>query len=71
MLRMLRIPFPLFADGMIGLGDKPVFIQLLEAVFGHSNRVATAKWKMCKIEYKDCDFSQYCIEYQVIAANHD
>jgi hypothetical protein len=33
-------------DGTIGLEDLPAFIQLLEAAFGDSDRVATAERKM-------------------------
>jgi len=37
-------------DGMIGLGDLPAFLQLLEAKFGDPDPVATAKRKMREIK---------------------
>jgi len=56
---------------MIGLEDLPAFIQLLEAAFGDPDRVATAERKMREIKQKNCKFSQYYAEFQVIAADLD
>jgi len=58
-------------DGTIGLGDLPAFIQLLEAAFGDPDRLATAERKMREIKQKNCQFSQYYAEFQVIAADLD
>jgi len=58
-------------DGTIGLEDLPAFIQLLEAAFGDSDRVATAEHKMREIKQKNREFSQYYAEFQDIAANLD
>jgi len=43
---------------MIGLGDRPAFLQLLEAAVGNSNRVATAKPKMGEVKPKNGEFSE-------------
>jgi len=62
--------FPHFReDGTIGLEDLPAFIQLLEAAFGDPDRVATAEQKMRDIKQKNCEFSEYYAEFQVIAAD--
>ena len=58
-------------DGTIGLEDLPAFIQLLEAAFGDPDRVATAERNMREIKQKNCEFSQYYAEFEVIAANLD
>jgi hypothetical protein len=56
---------------MIGLEDLSAFMQLLEASFGDSNRVCTAEQQLWEIKQKNCDFSQYYAEFQVIAADLD
>jgi hypothetical protein len=58
-------------DGTIGLEDLPASIQLLEAAFGDSDRVATAERKMLEITQKHPEFSWYHAEFQVIAADLD
>jgi len=58
-------------DRTIGLEDLPALIQLLEAAFGDPDRVATAERKMREIKQKNCEFSQYYAEFQVIAADLD
>jgi hypothetical protein len=47
------------------------FIQLLEALFGDPDRVATTQQKLREIEQKNREFSHYCAEFEVIAANLD
>jgi hypothetical protein len=58
-------------DGMIGLEDLPVCIQLLEADFGDSDWIATVKRKMREIKQQNREFSLYYAEFQVIAADLD
>jgi len=58
-------------DGKIGLEDLPALIQLLEAAFGDPDRIATAERKMWEIKQKNCEFSQYYAEFQVIATDLD
>jgi hypothetical protein len=58
-------------DGTIGLEDLPVFLRLLEAAFEDPDRVAIAERKMREIKQKNCEFSQYYAEFQVIAADLD
>jgi len=58
-------------NGEIGLEVLQGFIQLLEAVFGDPDRVATAEGKMRDIKQKNPEFSQYYAEIQVIAAELD
>jgi len=58
-------------DRTIGLGDLPAYIELQEAAFGVPDRVATTEQKMWQIKQKNCEFSQYYAECQVIAADLD
>jgi hypothetical protein len=58
-------------DRTIGLENLPAFVQLLEAAFGDPDRVAMAERKMKDITQRNCEFSQYYAEFQVIAADLD
>jgi len=58
-------------DGEIGLEDQPAFVQLLEAALGDPDRVATAERNIREIKQKNCKFSQYYAEFQVIVADLD
>jgi hypothetical protein len=55
--------------GEVGLEDLPGFIQLLEAAFGDSDRVATAERNLKEIIQKNREFSLYYAEFQVLAAH--
>jgi hypothetical protein len=56
-------------NGEVGLEGLPAFLQLLEAAFGHPDRVATAERNMLEIIQKNQEFSQYYAEFQVIGAD--
>jgi len=62
---------PVREDVDIGLRDLPALIELLEATFGDSDRVATAERKIREITPKKLEFSQYNAEFHVIAADLD
>jgi hypothetical protein len=56
---------------MIGLKVLSGFIHLMEAAFGDIDRVATVERKMREIKPKNCEFSHYYAEFQVVRADLD
>ena len=58
-------------DGMIPLEDLAAFIQLLDAVCGDPDRVATVERTRWEIKHKNLEFSQYYGEFEEIAADQD
>jgi len=56
-------------DGMSRLGDPQGCIPRLEETCKHPDRVATAQWKIWKIEKINHKLSQQYAEFQVIATD--
>jgi hypothetical protein len=58
-------------NGEIGLDELPAFIQLLEAAFGDSNRVATTEYMMHGVQKLNPAFCHYYARFQVITADRN
>jgi hypothetical protein len=70
-LALYQILPHVWEHGEIDLGNLTAFLQLLEAVFGEPDRVATAERNTKEIKQNNCECSQYYAECQVIAADFD